>query len=290
MPVLARLGQPTEPAIQQAGDLDVVQHAVQPRQRKQLVLVAAARPTAIDPQQVTPDRGDRQALGGVGVALEVVQHLLVAPAGGSLHPGRQPVNNDRLAGTCHLHQQFAQVVEAGDERAVGLAEPQRGQFAQQQVQAVADLGLGDADHATSAPVRQPVQQHRPDRVQADLQRQRRGAALAGRAGWQQVGQAGGQPGQHPCGQRRTWAVWQRGPDLLAGVRHLAYGLVPVNVRAHGASRTPSVAPCFVPRERRRSTAQPVESELEPLLATLAPTLLAEPGIGTISAAMDMGSW
>jgi catechol 2,3-dioxygenase-like lactoylglutathione lyase family enzyme len=45
-----------------------------------------------------------------------------------------------------------------------------GQRAQQQVQAVADLGLGDPDHAAGAPVRQPVQQHRSDGVQADLQR------------------------------------------------------------------------------------------------------------------------
>jgi hypothetical protein len=98
--------------------------------------------------------------------------------------------------------------------------------------------LQDADHAAGAPVRQPVQQHRGDRVQADLQAKRRGAALAERAGWGQVGQAGGQPGQHACGQRRTRAVRHRGPDLRAGVRHLADGLVPVNVRPHRASRTP----------------------------------------------------
>ncbi len=30
----------------------------------------------------------------------------------------------------------------------------------------------------------------------------------------------------------------RGPDLHGRLEHLAYGLVPVNVRAHGASRTP----------------------------------------------------
>jgi pimeloyl-ACP methyl ester carboxylesterase len=48
--------------------------------------------------------------------------------------------------------------------------------------------------------------HRGDRVQADLQRQWRGAALAGRARGVQVGQTSGQPGQHVCGQRRTWAV------------------------------------------------------------------------------------
>jgi hypothetical protein len=37
------------------------------------------------------DGRQRQALGGVGVPLGVVQHLLVGPASGSLHPGRQPV-------------------------------------------------------------------------------------------------------------------------------------------------------------------------------------------------------
>jgi len=50
-----------------------------------------------------------------------------------------------------------------------MAVPQRGKLAHQQVQAVADLGLGDPDHAAGAPVRQPVQQHRGDGVQADLQ-------------------------------------------------------------------------------------------------------------------------
>jgi ATP-dependent DNA helicase RecG len=57
-------------ALTDAGDLR--QRLVQPRQRKQFVLVAASRPAAIDPQQVTPDRAHRQALGGVGVPLGVV--------------------------------------------------------------------------------------------------------------------------------------------------------------------------------------------------------------------------
>ena len=96
MPALARLGQPTESAVQQAGDLDVVQHLVQPRQHQQLVLVAASRSAAVHPQQVTPDRADRQPLGGVGVALEVVQDLLVGPASGSLHQGRQPSTTTAL--------------------------------------------------------------------------------------------------------------------------------------------------------------------------------------------------
>jgi hypothetical protein len=49
-------------------------------------------------------------------------------------------------------------------------------------EAVAHLGLGDPDHAASTAVRQPVQQHGGDGVQAHLQRQRRGAALPGRGG------------------------------------------------------------------------------------------------------------
>src|SRR6266536_31379 len=44
MPVLTTLGQPTEPAVQQAGDLGVVQQVVQPRQLDELVLVTAAWP------------------------------------------------------------------------------------------------------------------------------------------------------------------------------------------------------------------------------------------------------
>ena len=60
VPVLARLGQPAEPAIQQAGHLHIVQDLLKPGQLHKLVLVAAARPTTIQPQQVTPDRGDRQ--------------------------------------------------------------------------------------------------------------------------------------------------------------------------------------------------------------------------------------
>src|SRR5919198_1775168 len=82
MPVLAGLGHAAEPAIQQAGDLDAVQHSLQPCQLDELVLVAAARPAAVAPQQVAVDARQRQALGGVGVALGVVQHLLVGPPRG----------------------------------------------------------------------------------------------------------------------------------------------------------------------------------------------------------------
>src|SRR5829696_8539842 len=73
------LAMPPKPPIQQAGDLDIVQHLVKPCQLDELVLVAAARPATVAPQQVAPDGRQRQALGGVGVAFGVVQHLLVGP-------------------------------------------------------------------------------------------------------------------------------------------------------------------------------------------------------------------
>jgi hypothetical protein len=59
--VLARLGHAAEPAIQQAYHLDIVEHLAKPCQRKQLVLVAGARPAAIAPQQVAADGRDGQA-------------------------------------------------------------------------------------------------------------------------------------------------------------------------------------------------------------------------------------
>jgi hypothetical protein len=152
------------------------------------------------------DGRHRKALGGVGVALGVVQHLLVGPPPWPLHAGPKPVHQRRLAGASHLRQPAAKLVQAGDEAPVGLAEAHGGQLTKQQVHAVADLGLGDTDHAAGAPVRQPVQQHRGHRVQADLQRQRRGAATSGRGWWGQVGEAGGQPAKHRGGQRRARAV------------------------------------------------------------------------------------
>jgi hypothetical protein len=82
MPVLALLGQAAEPAVKQAGDLDLVQRVVEPRQLDELLLMAAARSATVHPQQVAVDGRHRKALGGVGVALGVVQHLLVGPPRG----------------------------------------------------------------------------------------------------------------------------------------------------------------------------------------------------------------
>jgi hypothetical protein len=137
--------------IQQADHRDVVPYPIQPRQRHQCVLMAAARPAAVHPQQVAVDARDGQALGGVGVPLGVVRHLLVGPPSGSLHPDDQPVRAHRLAGASHLRKPPTQVVEDG----------------------------------------------RGDRVQADLQVQRSGAALSGSARRAQVGEAGGQRASQP---------------------------------------------------------------------------------------------
>jgi hypothetical protein len=62
---------------------------------------------------------------------------------------------------------------------------------------------------TARPARRydsPVEKDRPDRVQADLQRKRWGAAHPGRARRKKTDEADGQPGQHVGGQRRTRAV------------------------------------------------------------------------------------
>ena len=118
----------------------------------------------------------------------------------------EPVERDPLAAAGHLLQALAQVGQGGDEGVVGLAQPEFDQLGQQQVHAVADLGLGDPYGPAGPPVRQPVQQYRAHGVQADLHGKRRGAAAAGRAGWEQVGQAAGQVGEDIGGQRRTRAV------------------------------------------------------------------------------------
>jgi hypothetical protein len=145
VPVLTHLGQPAESPIQQAGDPDIVEDPCSPASSMSSLLVAAARPATVAPQQVAVDGRDGKALGAVSVPLGVVHDLLVGPAGGSLHPGGQPVYHDRLAGLGHLRKPVAQVIEAGDEAPVGLAVPQRGKRTKQQVHAVANLGLGDPD-------------------------------------------------------------------------------------------------------------------------------------------------
>jgi hypothetical protein len=96
----------------------------------------------VRPSATTTDRASQpHPHSGVGLPLGVVQDLPVGPPTGSQHPGGQPVHHDRLADLGHLRKPLAQVSQAGDEGAVGLAVPHGGKLAEQQVQAVADLGL-----------------------------------------------------------------------------------------------------------------------------------------------------
>jgi len=153
------------------------------------------------------------------VAFGVVQHLLVGPPTGPLHPGRQPIHQDCLAGCGHLRKPLAQVVDSGDERAVGLAEPEVGQRAEQQVEAVADLVL------EILTIRLARRYDSPSRTTA---------AAASRRTSNESGGVPPCPGGR-CGPRsaRRWASqastaagsdergqYDKGPDLLAGVSTL----------------------------------------------------------------------
>ena len=78
--LVATLGHAPDP-VQQAGDLGDVQHPIQPRQGKQLLLVAAARQPPSH-HGSRHGRSTRPRLGGGGMPLGVVQHRLAAqPAG-----------------------------------------------------------------------------------------------------------------------------------------------------------------------------------------------------------------
>jgi hypothetical protein len=212
IPVRATLGQPTEPAVQQAGDLDLIQRPLQPCQLDEFVLVAAARPAAVHPQQIAPYGAHRQPLGGVGVPFSVVQHPLVGPPVGPLHPGGQPVHADRLAAAGHLRKPAAKLVEAGDEGPVGLAEPESPSSS-----TAATASRRTSNESGGVP---PVPGGRD------------GSRWARRAASQASASAGSDDrgpydtGTRPPGRREK----------------LAYGLVPVNVRPHRASRTPSMKP------------------------------------------------
>ena len=221
MPVRARLGQPPKPPVQQAWDLDAVQHPLQPRQGDELVLVAATRPAPVHPQQVTPDGGHRQALGGVGVPLGVARApsgwpgTVGAARGWPARPPRQP----RRSGPSP--QQFAQVVQGGDAGAVGLAEPERAKRAEQQVQAVADLGLarsrppGRRAGTTARPT--PPPPPRPGGPPATVAGCR--LVQAGVAGAGGRGDRPARPGPWRAA-RSAGSMTARGPDLQAGVSNL----------------------------------------------------------------------
>ena len=51
VPVRPSLGQPSKPSVDQGDELGIIQDLVDPRKGQQLVLVAAARPATVPPQQ-----------------------------------------------------------------------------------------------------------------------------------------------------------------------------------------------------------------------------------------------
>src|SRR6266542_3974341 len=93
---------------------------------------------------------------------------------GPLHPGREPVDAHRLAGAGHLPKPPAQLLRGGDEGPGGLAVPDGGQLAKQQLPAVAHPGLGDPARPPGAPVRQPVEDDHGAGIQTALPVQCRG--------------------------------------------------------------------------------------------------------------------
>jgi hypothetical protein len=206
VPVLAALGYAPKPPVQQAGDPGGIQYLVQSRQRQQLVLMAAARPAAVVPQQVAVDGGQRQALGGVGVPLGVVEHLLVGPPTGPLHPGRQPIHARRLAGCGHLRKQLVQVLQIPTIRAARRYDSPPNSTA------------ATASRRTS--------------------RQAVGCRPAGRRDGP-GGQDGGQPGQDVGGQRGAREYDNSDQTSMAGLDTCRWS-GPVNVGARRASPTSSM--------------------------------------------------
>jgi hypothetical protein len=128
----------------------------------------------------------------------------------SAHPrgrcttGRQPIHHHRLAGCGHLHQQPAQVIQGGDEGPVGLnPRAPSGPSSRSRLSPTSVLEI---------PTARPARRYDSPSSSTAATASRRissdsGGCRPGRVGGMaQVDQAAGQPGQHVCRQRRTWAV------------------------------------------------------------------------------------
>ena len=136
----------------------------------------------------------------------------------------------------HLRKVLAQVGEGGDKGPVGLAVAERGQRAQQQVEAVADLGLGDP---TIRPARRYDSPSNTTAATASKRTSRDSGRVPPRPGWR----GGTRWARRPASQVRTLAGSdERGQYANeAGPPRKGEGLPVVRSRtcpAHGAARTP----------------------------------------------------
>jgi hypothetical protein len=232
VPVLTHLGQPAESPIQQAGDLDIVEDPLQPCQFDELVLVAAARPATVAPQQVavdgrdgkTPGRCERAAWRRTRPSGWPIRR--VAAPGWPARPPRPPRrrgSSPQASGAGHPGWQSR-------SRQAGSTPAQQ------------------ADQATGPCCRQPRSwRSRPPGRRAGTtarpggpRRRRPGAPPATAAGCR-PGQAdalgAGGPGDRPARPVRVRAArsagsMTRGPDLQAGLRTLPMVWPPSTARTH----------------------------------------------------------
>jgi hypothetical protein len=187
------------------------------------------------------DGRDGKALGGVGVPFGVVQDLLVGPPTGSLHPSGQPIHHDRLADLGHLLQPLAKLSRLVMKVPSGWQKPR------------APSGPSSRSccrRPRSWRCRPPGRRAGTTARRAARRRRRPGGPPATAAGCRHawVGAVGaGGPSDRPASQapwraaRNAGSMTTRGPDLHGRLRHLAHDLVPINVRTHRASRTPSLS-------------------------------------------------
>jgi hypothetical protein len=231
VPVRPSLGQPSKPSVDQGGDLGIIQDLVDPPKgsaaRARGSCQASHRPTTAGHHGwPTPPRPGRCGCGAWRRRAPSGWPRIGADAPGWPAPRPRPPRRWRPSRQ-----------GVGPGRPGWSRRPRR---------------VGNPDHPPCPPIRQPVQQHRADRVQPDLQRQRPGAAPAGWPGWEQVGQATKQARPRPRRATTNAGSMTTGPDLQAGVRNLAYGLVPSCTAHRGITGTLNDVPGLAAhRDRRR---------------------------------------
>ena len=185
------------------------------------------------------DGRHRNALGGVGVPLGVVQHLLVGPPAGSLHPGRQPVHAHRLAG-CGPSPQAS---GAGSSRLV-MKVPS-GWHTPSSASAPSSSAMLSPTSVLETPTIRPARRYdSPSNMHPATASSRTASGSGGLPPWPGGRVGAGGPGDRPARPSpgraaRSAGSRTRGPDLQAGVRTLPMVWSP-SFRTHRASRTASM--------------------------------------------------